>query len=407
MLTICNGVIYDTTTTKSGGDLVSAASKLANKLGIPLKNWHLPGHKFTGPFTELDKRIDENDNPLPGYEPFNQIDEIAMRHDICYRDADSDKTDEKTRKICDKKMLDNLNSIKTKGIREKIDYLIVKPIIWIKHKLGMGLDIRKLEAKELHAPIRKKFKRRRVFVYNIDDIWSADLKDMQSLSKSNKNYKYLLTVIDIFSKFAYATPLKSKSSEEVINAFKSLFATGRKPKKLWTDCGSEFTNNKFIDFLKKNNIELYHVFNEGKACVVERFNITLGEMIQKHLTSTNSKNYINILNKLIDDYNNRYHTSIKMTPYQASNSENKGKVIENLYPPEKRDTKKAFKVGDRVRIYRYKTHFEKGYMPNWTREIFTVSEINKTNPITYKIKDSNDEPILGSFYKQELLLTSC
>ena len=289
-----------------------------------------------------------------------------------------------------KKMLDNLNSIKTKGIREKIDYLIVKPIIWMKHKLGMGLS---LEAQELHAPIRKKFKRRRVFVYNIDDIWSADLKDMQSLSKSNKNYKYLLTVIDIFSKFAYATPLKSKNSEEVINALK--------------DCGSEFTNNRFIDFLKKNNIELYHVFNEGKACVVERFNRTLGEMIQKHLTSTNSKNYINILNKLIDDYNNRYHTSIKMTPYQASNSENKGKVIENLYPPEKRDTKKAFKVGDRVRIYRYKTHFEKGYMPNWTKEIFVVTEINKTNPITYKIKDLNDEPILGSFYKQELLLTRC
>ena len=95
MLTICNGVIYENTKsggdlattsslrTPSGGDLVSAASKLANKLGIPLKNWHLPGHKFTGPFTELDKRIDENDNPLPGYEPFNQIDEIAVKHDIC------------------------------------------------------------------------------------------------------------------------------------------------------------------------------------------------------------------------------------------------------------------------------------------------------------------------------------
>ena len=341
------------------------------------------------PFTELDKRLDENDNPLPGYEPFNQIDEIAMKHDICYRDNDN-------RKECDKKMLDNLSSIKTKGVREKIDYLLVKPVIWIKHKLGLGL------AEELHAPIRRKFKRRRVFVYNIDDIWSADLKDMQLLSKFNKGYKYLLTVIDVFSKYAYVAPLKTKSSEEVINAFKSLFKEGRKPKKLWTDMGTEFTNNRMKEFLSKNNIELYHVFNEGKACVVERFNRTLGEMIQKHLTSTNSSQYINVLNQLLNDYNNKYHTSIKMTPFEASDPNNTSEVFKNLYPPVDIDTKQPFKVGDRVRIYRYKSLFEKGYKPNWTKEIFIVTEVVKTNPITYKIKDLNDEPILGTFYRQEL-----
>lgn len=165
-----------------------------------------------------------------------------MKHDICYRDNDN-------RKDCDKKMLDNLNSIKTKGIREKIDYALVKPVIWIKHKLGLGLtdpqertsEFQQALSSELHAPIRRKFKRRRVFVYNIDDIWSADLKDMQLLSKYNKGYKYLLTVIDVFSKYAYVTPLKTKGSDEIITAFKSLFTnSGRKPKKLWTDMGSEF-----------------------------------------------------------------------------------------------------------------------------------------------------------------------
>ena len=173
-----------------GGDIVSGASKLASRLGIPLKNWHLPKHKYTGPFTELHKRLDENDKSLLGYEPFIQIDEIAMKHDICYRDSDD-------RSQCDKEMLDRLDVLKTKGIREKIDYVLVKPVIWSKYKLGaslnhscsLGVDI----ADKLHKPIRHKCKRRHVVVLNINSIWSADLKDMQSFSKQNKHYKYLLT----------------------------------------------------------------------------------------------------------------------------------------------------------------------------------------------------------------------
>jgi len=91
-------------------------------------------------------------------------------------------------------MLDELKALKTKGISEKIDYAIVKPVIWLKHKLGLGFDPSLPE--ELLKPIRHKFKRRMVFVYNIDNIWSADLQDMQSVSKQNKSFKYLLIVID-------------------------------------------------------------------------------------------------------------------------------------------------------------------------------------------------------------------
>jgi len=162
--------------TYSGGDIVSTVSKLAKKIWVPLKNIHLPGHKFTGPFTEFDKRLDKNDNPLPGFEPYNQIDKIAMHHDINYRKADERIG---TRHEADKIMLAELKALKTKGVREKIDYAVVKPIIWLKHKLGLGID--PSLAEELLKPICRKFKRRRVFVYNIDDIWSADLKDMQSV----------------------------------------------------------------------------------------------------------------------------------------------------------------------------------------------------------------------------------
>jgi len=123
--------------TYSGGDIVSTVSKLAKKIGVPLKNVHLPGHKFTGPFTELDKRLDENDNPLPRFEPYNQIDKIAMHHDINYRKADEGIG---TRHAADKIMLDELKALKTKSVREKLDYAVVKPIIGLKHKLGLGFD---------------------------------------------------------------------------------------------------------------------------------------------------------------------------------------------------------------------------------------------------------------------------
>ena len=352
------------------------------------------------PFTELDKRLDENDNPLPGFEPYNQIDRIAMQHDINYRKADEGIG---TRHEADKSMLNELKALKTKGIREKIDYAVVKPIIWLKYKLGLGLD--PSLAEELLKPIRHKFKRRRVFVYNINNIWSADLKDMQSVSKQNKGFKYLLTVIDLFSKYAYTIPLKSKSSDVVINAFEKLFKTC-KPAKLWTDQGSEFINRNFKKFLEQNNIELYHVFNEGKANVIERFNRTLGEIIQKHMTTNQTTKYIDVLQQLLDQYNNRYHTSIKMTPFQANNPENKSTVLNNLYSSiQPLSSKPTLNAGDRVRIQKYKNIFEKGYTPKWTKEVFVVDKVNNTNPITYKIKDLSEEPILGSFYAEELQKT--
>jgi molecular chaperone GrpE (heat shock protein) len=230
--------------------------------------------------------------------------------------------------------------------------------------------------------------------------------DFQKLSKHNKNFKYLLNVIDTFSKFAYGIPLKTKSSQEITAAFEKLFLN-IKPRKLWTDQGTEFTNNQFKKFLVDNNIELYHVYNEGKAVIAERFNRTLGEMIAKHLTSNNTKNYVSVLQKLIDEYNNKYHTSIKMSPVEAQKSENVSTVFRNFYGDKElvSDEKPKFKVGDRVRIYRWKSHFEKGRAENWTREIFVVSKVKKTNPITYELNDLNGEPILGGFYANELQKT--
>jgi len=128
----------------------------------------------------------------------------------------------------------------------------------------------------------------------------------------------------------------------------------------------------------------------------------LKDKMWRHFTETESNNYLDILPILLHDYNNTIHSTIKMTPTEGSNAENQSKIhyISNIC-----SSKSKFKVGDRVRIYRYKKLFAKGYETNWTREIFVISDILKTSPITYKIKDLNGKEIIGSFYKQELNLS--
>ena len=279
-------------------------------------------------------------------------------------------------------------------------------------------------ADELHKPIRRNFPKRRVIVHNVDDIWCSDLVDMQKLSKWNKGYKYLLMVLDLFSKYGWMVPLKTKTGLEVSKAFESIFrqnkvlgvkGTGSKPKKLWVDKGKEYYNKNVLDLLAKNNIEIYSTENEEKSSVCERWNRTVKEKMYKRFTMQNNTVYIDILPKILASYNNSKNRSIGMTPNQARKPENYGKVYWNLYGDlraERSDgglrksplsDRLAFKIGDTVRISKYKRKtFDKGYTPNWTEEVFVISEIRPTDPITYKIKDLNGEEIGGTFYREEL-----
>jgi hypothetical protein len=384
---------------KSGGDIVSS---VISKIPVEFHLRSLKGKKysFCGPNTNLDKRLNADDTPKEWSKPINKVDEVCLHHDLAYKYADEGKG---TRHEADKNMLEELNNLKDLNFNEKLARAAIKPIIGTKYKLGLGLKKNNsLEAKELHKPIIRKFKRRKVIVHKIDDIWSADLVDMQPFSRQNKGYRYLLTVIDIFSKFAWAIPLKTKTGKEMIEAFEILIKD-RKPNKLWTDAGKEFVNQNFKKFLLDNGIELYQTFNEGKAVVIERFNRTLKEKMYRYFTETNGNKYLDNLPKLISNYNNTIHSTIKMTPTEGSKLENANKIH---YSSEVTKDKPKFKIGDRVRIYKYKKLFSKGYETNWTKEIFEISEIKPTSPITYKIRDLNGEEILGSFYKQELNLSS-
>ena len=236
-------------------------------------------------------------------------------------------------------------------------------------------------------------------------MWAADLVEMQKFSKWNKGIKYLLMVIDVFSKYGWIRGLKDKKTETVSKAFDDIFKSKRKPQMLWTDKGSEFISEHFKEFLKRAEIKLYHTENEEKSRVVERWNKTMKNRMWKMFTVNNNTVYWDKIDKLVDNCNNARHSSVKMTPVEASKKANESKVWSNLYGDLicTKPGKPELAFGDRVRISKYKRQvFDKGYTPNWREEIFVIDKILPTKPVTYSIVDLTGEAIKGSFYDQEL-----
>eukprot|EP00732_Lithocolla_globosa_P002486 Lithocolla_globosa_v1_NODE_1648_length_2420_cov_156.284144.p1 type:complete len:277 gc:universal NODE_1648_length_2420_cov_156.284144:1493-663(-) len=196
-------------------------------------------------------------------------------------------------------------------------------------------DIKKsleaVDAYTLHKLVKKNFERRKVYVNGIDKQWQADLVDMSRHAKVNDNYKFLLTVIDVFSKHAWGIPLKNKTAKSVVNAFTEIFEeSGRVPQKIQTDDGSEFFNKDIKALFDKYNIHLFSTNSELKATIVERFNRTLKEKMFKYFELTQSFRYLDALPTLLKNYNNSYHSSIKMKPTEVTES-NSSEVCKNLY----------------------------------------------------------------------------
>ena len=254
----------------------------------------------------------------------------------------------------------------------------------------------------IHKPIARKFKENRVVVNGKDEQWQADLVDVQRLSKSNKGYKHILTVIDVLSKYAWAIPLKNKTGASLVNAFKQIFKDKRIPQKLQTDKGTEFTNKLFQKFLKDNNIHFFVTYNETKAQIAERFNRTLKTKMWRYFSFANTYRYIDILQALVDGYNNSHHRSINMKPVNV-NVFNAQDVWKTLYKKGKtRSAQYKFKVGDQVRISKFKRTFAKGYLPNWTEEVFSIIQRLPRTPPVYRIQEYDGTPIKGTFYEKEL-----
>lgn len=259
---------------------------------------------------------------------------------------------------------------------------------------------------QLHKPSRRRFPRRPTIVHGIDHLWQVDLSDVSSIKEYNDDYRFLLFVIDVFTKFAWVRPLKDKTAATLTQTVKDILQTSeRRPLYIMSDKGSEFVNRSFKTMLKNFDIHFYTSQNEEtKASVVERLQRTFKNKMFKYFTDRGTLRYADVLQELTKSYNETHHRSIGMAPvdvnWQTDDEVRRRLAKKWKTPPPKEPT--GIDVGDSVRIAIARAPFRKGYLPTWTEEIFTVAEKKKTRPITYRLKDYGGDLLEGTFYVQEL-----
>lgn len=261
------------------------------------------------------------------------------------------------------------------------------------------------DAYTLHRRIVRRFPRRKFVSKGLNHIWQSDLVDLQAIKKENRGMRYLLTAIDIFSRKAFAVPIKTKKPADVIKAFEQILKqAGTKPIKLHTDMGGEYRSRAFQKWLRAKKIQWYTTHNqEIKASLVERFHRTLRQRMFRYFTAKNTLHYMSILPLLIHAYNHRTHGAIGMAPADV-NRKNEKKIWDRQYAAYFKRQKKRFryKLNDVVRIVKFKSTFQTGYKQGWQREKFKVVDRYPTIPVTYKLADLNNEVLEGTFYQQEL-----
>ena len=224
---------------------------------------------------------------------------------------------------------------------------------------------------------------------------------MQLISKFNKGFRFLLRLIDISSKYAWVIPLKDKKRITITNTFqKILDESNCKPNKICVDKSSEFYNRSRKSWLEQNDMEMYSTHNKGKSVVDERFIRTLKNKIYKYLSSISKNVYINKLDDIVNKYNNTYHSISKMKPVDVKSNTyiNSSKEINNNLP--------QFKIGDTVRIRKYKNIFGKFYTPNWSEKVFVIKKVKNTVSWTCIVNDLNGKEIVGTFYENEFQKTN-
>ena len=228
---------------------------------------------------------------------------------------------------------------------------------------------------------------------------------MRKYSRVNRGYKYIFTNIDIFSKYAWSFPLKTKTIKDIKPCFEKIFKQ-RKPKYIWSDQESAFFSKEMLKFFENNNVKIYHTHSNLKAVIIERFNRSLRELMMKSFVKSNNTVWYNILPELIKTYNNRYHRTIKMKPSNV-NKTNEKYIKNNFYTYDVTNKKPKYKINDLVRISLKRRQLFDKYNGNikWSEELFKIYKINKSNVITYQLKDTNDEIIKGIFHERELQLS--
>ena len=283
---------------------------------MPEMHLRQPGFTYSdcGPFTRNKERIEkfmQSGNTDFIYK--NELDKACFQHDMAYGKSKDLVKRTQSDKVLRDKTFKIASDPRYDGCQRGLASMVYN--IFDKKSKGSGItnEFNYQLANELHKLIIKKFKKRKVYSSFKDNIWGVDLANMQSLSKFNKGLKYLLCAIDLFSKYAWVVPIKDKKGTSIVNAFQKIISKRqRKPNKIWVDQGSEFYNESFKDLLKINNIEMYSTFNEGKSVVAERFIRTLKNKMFKHMSTISKNVYIDVLNDIVNKYNNTVHRTIKI-----------------------------------------------------------------------------------------------
>ena len=235
-------------------------------------------------------------------------------------------------------------------------------------------------------PPKKNYITNKTDVYHIDDIWSSDILDLKDYGpENNRGYRYVLVNIDKFSKYGWTVPLKNKNAQTIKDSFKKiLISSKRKPNLIESDRGKEFYNNIFQDFLNKNNIKLYSRNSLYGAVSAERFNRTIRDLFKKIVFEKGDANWIDILPTITKQYNNKVHSSTKLTSIQGSLKKNEGYVYKNLLDKRKK-LKPKFQVNDLDRTADLKKTFPKGDTTNWSYKYYKIKEIVTDTIPTYRL----------------------
>jgi len=243
----------------------------------------------------------------------------------------------------------------------------------------------------LHKSVRKKFKRRRIITHYPGQIVQMDLIDMQKYYTINSHYKYILVVLDLFSKQLWMEPLKSKEGHETAQAIRRIFHKMTFPvQSVIFDEGKEFLNQHVNLLFAQFGIHSYSIHTKTKAGAVERVNKTIKNMIWKIFTETKKNRWIDKLEEIQRNYNSTYHRTIRMAPKEVT-WENRKKVFKTMFPEIRDKINCRLKVGDKVRVALNKELFEKGYKVNWSEDIFTiVNSFQRGGVCWYRIKDKDN-----------------
>lgn len=267
------------------------------------------------------------------------------------------------------------------------------------------------DAYTLHVPTRRKYKTNHYLVFGPNELYELDLIDLKNIARFNYGYKYILCVIDCFTKFLWATPLTDKTAGKTTEAFKKIIESSNQiPKTINMDRGSEFNNKIFKAYVNKIGIQLNFPYIQSyqKAAMVERVIRSIKEKMFKYFTSRGPtyRKYIDVLPKIIKSYNAKVHSTTKLAPvnFKLSDTVNVYNNIRNKTTSHDTTEPAKFMKGDFVRIVRKKSILEHGFTQRWTPEIFRIHNIIWKDPIPlYNLVDMENVPVNGKFYGSQLL----